>query len=126
MAEIAFEHVSKKFDDGTLAVDDLNLTIADGECLILVGPSGCGKSTALRSVAGLERVSEGTIRIGGEVVNDVAPPDRDVAMVFQSYALYPHLTVERNIAFPLRMARIDAAEQRRRVQEADTARSSGT
>jgi multiple sugar transport system ATP-binding protein len=118
MAEIAFEHVSKRFDDGTLAVDDLTLAVADGEFLILVGPSGCGKSTALRSVAGLEQVSEGEIRIDGHVVNAVAPPDRDVAMVFQSYALYPHLTVERNIAFPLRMARVDGAEQRRRVQEA--------
>jgi multiple sugar transport system ATP-binding protein len=118
MAEIAFEHVSKRFPDGTLAIDDLSLTAADGEFLVLVGPSGCGKTTALRSVAGLEQVSEGTIRIDGEAVNDVDPPDRDVAMVFQTYALYPHLTVERNIAFPLRMARVTPEERARRVHDA--------
>jgi multiple sugar transport system ATP-binding protein len=118
MAEIAFDHVTKRFADGTVAVNNLCLQAADGEFLILVGPSGCGKSTALRSVAGLEKVSEGQILIDREVVNDVTPPDRDVAMVFQSYALYPHLTVENNIAFPLQMARMPSADRRRRVTEA--------
>jgi multiple sugar transport system ATP-binding protein len=118
MAEIIFEHVTKRFGDGTIAVNDLCLHTADGEFLILVGPSGCGKSTALRSVAGLEKVTGGEILIDGEVVNDVIPPDRDVAMVFQSYALYPHLTVANNIAFPLLMARVSSAERRRRVTEA--------
>jgi multiple sugar transport system ATP-binding protein len=118
MAEIAFEHVTKRFAGGTVAVKDLCLQAADGEFLILVGPSGCGKSTALRSVAGLEKITEGQILIDGEVVNEVTPPDRDVAMVFQSYALYPHLTVEKNIAFPLQMVRMSSAERRRRVTEA--------
>jgi multiple sugar transport system ATP-binding protein len=118
MAEITFQHVTKRFGDGTVAVNDLCLEAADGEFLILVGPSGCGKSTALRSVAGLETLTEGQILIDSEVVNHVTPPDRDVAMVFQSYALYPHLTVERNIAFPLRMARMSSSERARRVREA--------
>src|SRR5829696_9155410 len=105
MASIAFEGVSKVFPDGTRAVDGLDLEIADGEFTILVGPSGSGKSTALRMVAGLEDASAGSISIGERVVNDVAPRDRDIAMVFQSYALYPHMSVERNMGFALRMAK---------------------
>ena len=105
MAPITFEDVSKVFPDGTTAVDGLNLDVGDGEFLILVGPSGSGKSTALRMLAGLEEVSAGEVRIGERVVNDVAPKDRDIAMVFQSYALYPHMTVERNMGFALKMAK---------------------
>ena len=104
MAAIAFERVSKVFPDGTRAVDGLDLEIGDGEFAILVGPSGSGKSTALRMVAGLEDVTEGTIRIGERDVTDAAPRDRDIAMVFQSYALYPHMSVEDNMGFALRMA----------------------
>jgi multiple sugar transport system ATP-binding protein len=103
MAGIHFEGVSKVFPDGTMAVADLDLDVADGEFVVLVGPSGSGKSTALRMVAGLEDVSAGTVRIGDRVVNDVEPKDRDIAMVFQSYALYPHMSVADNIGFPLRM-----------------------
>src|SRR5947207_13499650 len=102
MATIEFERVTKRFADGTVAVDELSLEVNEGEFVILVGPSGCGKTTALRMIAGLEEVSSGEIRIGGRVVNDVQPSQRDVAMVFQSYALYPHMTVFDNIAFPLR------------------------
>src|SRR5918998_6644127 len=98
MAEIVLDHVTKRFGDGTVAVDDANLTIDDGEFMILVGPSGCGKSTTLNMLAGLEDVSQGEIRIGGRVVNDLSPRDRDIAMVFQSYALYPHMTVRDNMA----------------------------
>ena len=105
MAAIAFESVSKVFPDGTAAVDDLSLAIADGEFTVLVGPSGSGKSTALRMVAGLEEATAGTIRIGGRDVTDAAPRDRDIAMVFQSYALYPHMSVEDNMGFALRMGR---------------------
>src|SRR5919205_1798820 len=97
MAEIVLDHVTKRFPDGALAVNDLNLTIADGEFIILVGPSGCGKSTTLNMIAGLEDISSGELRIGGERVNDKSPRDRDIAMVFQSYALYPHMTVRQNI-----------------------------
>lgn len=118
MADISFEHVTKRHPGGIVAIDDLTLDVNDGEFLILVGPSGCGKTTALRSVAGLEPVTEGTIRIGGAVVNDVSPRDRDVAMVFQSYGLYPHLTVARNIGFPLRMAHVPKDDRERRVREA--------
>jgi multiple sugar transport system ATP-binding protein len=118
MATIEFAHVTKRFDDGTVAVDDLNLAIDEGEFLILVGPSGCGKTTALRMVAGLEEVSTGEIRIGERVVNDVVPSRRDVAMVFQNYALYPHMTVSENISFPLRQQRLPKAEIDARVKEA--------
>src|SRR5262245_62229755 len=100
-----------------VAVDDLSLEVADGEFLILVGPSGCGKSTALRMVAGLEKVSDGTISIGDRVVNDVPPKERDVAMVFQNYALYPHMTVEKNLAFGLRQRRMAREDVHRRVEE---------
>ena len=117
MAGIAFEHVAKVFPGGTVALDDLTLEIADGEFLILVGPSGCGKTTALRLIAGLERSSAGLIAIDGRVVNDIPPPDRDVAMVFQNYALYPHMTVERNLAFGLRRHHVSREETGRRVDE---------
>lgn len=100
MAEIILEGVTKRFPDGALAVKDVNLEIADGEFVILVGPSGCGKSTTLNMIAGLEDITEGTLRIGDRVVNDLAPKERDVAMVFQSYALYPHLNVRENMGFP--------------------------
>jgi multiple sugar transport system ATP-binding protein len=115
MAGLAFEGVSKVFPDGTTAVHDLDLEVGDGELMILVGPSGSGKSTALRMLAGLEEASSGTIRIGGRVVNDVAPKDRDIAMVFQSYALYPHMDVAHNMGFALRMQRVDKASIGERV-----------
>ncbi len=118
MASVTFDHVSKRYDSDVAAVDDLQLEIADGEFLVLVGPSGCGKSTALRMVAGLERISEGRILIGDRVVNNVAPMSRDVAMVFQSYALYPHMTVYDNLAFGLRNHRVPKPEIQRRVHEA--------
>src|SRR5919198_6124748 len=102
MAEIAFDNVSKVFDDGTVAVSNLELTVEDGALVVLVGASGCGKTTSLRMAAGLEEITEGEIRIGGRRVNDLAPRDRDVAMVFQNYALYPHLSVFENMAFSLR------------------------
>ncbi len=117
MARISFEHVTKRFDD-TVAVNDLSIDVADGEFLVLVGPSGCGKTTALRMLAGLEDVSEGRILIGDRVVNNVAPGTRDLAMVFQSYALYPHMTVFDNLAFGLRNRRLPKEETRRRVAEA--------
>ena len=101
MAGIAFDHVSKQYNDGTLAVDDLHIEIGDGEFMVLVGPSGCGKTTSLRMIAGLEEVTEGALKIGDRVVNDVAPKDRDIAMVFQSYALYPHMSIYDNMAFGL-------------------------
>src|SRR5919201_3158341 len=110
MAGVGFEEVTKVFPGPFVSVDGLSLEAADGEFLILVGPSGCGKSTALRMVAGLERVSDGVVRIGDRVVNDLPPRDRDVAMVFQNYALYPHMTVERNLAFGLRVRRTPRAE----------------
>jgi multiple sugar transport system ATP-binding protein len=106
MADIVLDHVTKRFPDGALAVDDINLEIADGEFVILVGPSGCGKSTTLNMIAGLEDISDGELRIGGKVVNNMAPKDRDIAMVFQSYALYPHMTVRENMAFALRLAKV--------------------
>src|SRR5271154_6084267 len=104
MAEIVLDNVTKRYPDGALAVDKFNLDIADGEFVILVGPSGCGKSTTLNMIAGLEDISEGELRIGGQVVNNKSPKDRDIAMVFQSYALYPHMTVRQNMAFALELA----------------------
>src|SRR5438270_11058149 len=117
MASIDFDDVSKRFPNGTLAVDEMNLTVDDGEFMIFVGPSGCGKTTALRMVAGLEEVTSGSIRIGDRVVNDIEPPDRDIAMVFQNYALYPHMSVADNMGFPLRMQRMKKPETRKRVRE---------
>jgi multiple sugar transport system ATP-binding protein len=117
MASITFEHVTKQFDE-TTAVDDLNIAVADGEFLVLVGPSGCGKTTALRMLAGLEDISSGRILIGDRVVNNVAPGARNVAMVFQSYALYPHMTVRDNLAFSLRNYKVPKAEIERRVEQA--------
>ena len=117
MADVAFEHVNKVYPGPTLAVEDLTLTVGDGEFLILVGPSGCGKSTALRMVAGLEKISSGTILVDGRAINDVPPKDRDIAMVFQNYALYPHMTVEKNLAFGLRQRKTPRAEIARRVSE---------
>ena len=116
MANVAFEDVGKVYVDGTRAVDGLSLDIADGEFLVLVGPSGCGKTTALRMAAGLEDISEGAIRIGGRVVNGVPSRDRDVAMIFQSYALYPHLDVYDNIAFGLKLRRLPSDEIKGRVK----------
>ena len=118
MAEITLEDVAKVFTDGTRAVSDFDLDISDGEFMVLVGPSGCGKSTALRMVAGLEDVSEGTIRIGDRVVNDLPARDRDIAMVFQNYALYPHLSVYENLAFALKLRKVPKGEVDRRVKEA--------
>ena len=115
MAGVELEKVSKIYADGTRAVDGLDLEVADGEFLVLVGPSGCGKSTALRMIAGLEEISGGTVRIGDRVVNDIPSRDRDVAMVFQSYALYPHLDVRGNIGFGLRLRKVPRAEIERRV-----------
>jgi len=117
MATITFEHITKQFDE-TKAVNDLNIEVADGEFLVLVGPSGCGKTTALRMLAGLEEISSGRILIGDRVVNNVAPGARNVAMVFQSYALYPHMTVYDNLAFSLRNQKLPKAEIDRRVQSA--------
>jgi multiple sugar transport system ATP-binding protein len=105
MADIVLDHITKRFPDGALAVDDISLDINDGEFVILVGPSGCGKSTTLNMIAGLEDISNGELRIGGQVVNNKAPKDRDIAMVFQSYALYPHMTVRENMAFALKLAK---------------------
>jgi multiple sugar transport system ATP-binding protein len=118
MANVGFEDVTKVFADGTRAVDGLDLDIADGEFMVLVGPSGCGKTTALRMAAGLEEISGGRVRIGNRVVNDLSPKSRDIAMVFQSYALYPHLSVFDNIAFPLRIGKVRRDEIRRRVDDA--------
>ena len=118
MAEIAYESVAKIYPDGTQAVRDLDLEIADGELMVLVGPSGCGKTTALRMLAGLEEITEGEIRIGDTIVNDLTPRDRDIAMVFQSYALYPHMTVADNLAFGLKLRKLPKQEIRERVQRA--------
>jgi multiple sugar transport system ATP-binding protein len=118
MAQIMLDHVEKAYAGGVRAVDDLSLDIGDGEFVVLVGPSGCGKSTALRSIAGLEEITGGTISIGGRVVNDLPPKDRDIAMVFQNYALYPHMTVEQNLAFGLQLRKTPRAEIARRVGEA--------
>jgi len=116
VAEITYDKVAKVYPDGTQAVHDLDLEIADGELMVLVGPSGCGKTTALRMLAGLEEISDGEIRIGERVVNDLTPKDRDVAMVFQSYALYPHMTVEENLAFGLKLRKMPKREVAERVQ----------
>jgi multiple sugar transport system ATP-binding protein len=118
MAEIALETLKKIYPDGTLAVRDLDLEIRDGEFVVLVGPSGCGKTTALRMVAGLEAITEGLVRIGGRIVNDLPPKDRDVAMVFQNYALYPHMSAFKNMAFGLKMRKVRRPEVGRRVGDA--------
>jgi len=118
VAEIAYEHVAKIYPDGTQAVHDLQLEIQDRELMVLVGPSGCGKTTALRMLAGLEEISDGEIRIGDRVVNDLTPRDRDIAMVFQSYALYPHMTVYDNLAFGLKLHKVPKSEIKERVQRA--------
>ncbi|HYZ46095.1 MAG TPA: sn-glycerol-3-phosphate ABC transporter ATP-binding protein UgpC [Actinomycetota bacterium] len=118
MAEIVLDKVTKRFAGDTVAVDSLDMDINDGEFMVLVGPSGCGKTTALRMIAGLETISEGEIRIGDNVVNDVPPKDRDIAMVFQNYALYPHMTVYDNMAFGLKLAKEDKGEIDNRVKEA--------
>jgi multiple sugar transport system ATP-binding protein len=118
MAEIALEHITKRYDDGFEAVKDMNLDVADGEFMILVGPSGCGKSTALRMVAGLEDITGGELKIGGQVVNDKTPKDRDIAMVFQNYALYPHMTVRENMGFALKLAKTPQEEIDKKVNEA--------
>jgi multiple sugar transport system ATP-binding protein len=118
VAEIAFDSVWKRYPDGFEAVKDMNLEINDGEFMILVGPSGCGKSTALRMIAGLEDITEGELIIGGERVNDLAPRDRDIAMVFQNYALYPHMSVRDNMGFALKLAKTDKGELDRKVTEA--------
>src|SRR5919197_1154723 len=118
MAEIEFDDGVKRYPDGFEAVKHMSLQIRDAEFMILVGPSGCGKSTALRMIAGLEDISEGDLRIAGEVVNDLAPKDRDIAMVFQNYALYPHMTVRENMGFALKLRKAAEEEIRRRVEEA--------
>ena len=115
MASVTFDHVTKRFGD-VVAVNDLSLDIADKEFIVLVGPSGCGKTTALRCLAGLEEVTEGRILIKDQVVNDVAPKDRDIAMVFQSYALYPHMSVYDNMAFGLKLRKVPKNEIKSRVQ----------
>ncbi len=118
MADIVLDKVTKRYPDGYEAVREMSLTIEDGEFVILVGPSGCGKSTALRMIAGLEDISEGELRIGDNVVNDKAPRDRDIAMVFQNYALYPHMTVRENMGFALKLAKTDKGEIDKKVTEA--------
>jgi multiple sugar transport system ATP-binding protein len=118
MADIKLENITKRYPDGYEAVKDMTLEVEDGEFVILVGPSGCGKSTALRMVAGLEPISEGELKIGGEVVNDLEPKDRDVAMVFQNYALYPHMSVRDNMGFALKLRGIDGSEIDEKVKEA--------
>ena len=118
MAEIVLEHITKKFPDGSLAVNDFNLDITDGEFVILVGPSGCGKSTTLNMIAGLEDITSGELRIGGQVVNNKSPKDRDIAMVFQSYALYPHMTVRENMGFALKLAKTPPNVINEKVDEA--------
>jgi multiple sugar transport system ATP-binding protein len=118
VAAITLEHVSKRFPDGTTAVNDVNLGIDDGEFMILVGPSGSGKSTVLNMIAGLEDITDGQLRIGDRVVNQLSPKDRDIAMVFQDYALYPHMTVRQNMGFSLKLAHVDQAEIDQKVNQA--------
>jgi multiple sugar transport system ATP-binding protein len=118
VAEIVLDHVTKRYPDGALAVNDFTLDIADGEFVILVGPSGCGKSTTLNMIAGLEDITEGELRIGGQVVNQKSPKDRDIAMVFQSYALYPHMTVRENMGFALKLAKTPQSVINEKVEEA--------
>ena len=118
MAQITLDHIEKVYSGGVKAIDQMSLEVKDGEFMVLVGPSGCGKSTALRSIAGLEEISSGTISIGDRVVNDLPPKDRDIAMVFQNYALYPHMTVEQNLAFGLQLRKTPKDEIKRRVTEA--------
>ena len=118
MAQIVLDDVTKRFPDGTEAVKHMDLQVEDGEFMILVGPSGCGKSTALRMIAGLEDISEGELRIGGRVVNTLSPKERDIAMVFQNYALYPHKTVRENMGFALKIQKVKKEEIDRRVREA--------
>src|SRR3954463_8418385 len=117
MGDIVFDNVTKRSPDGDEAGKFINLEIADGEFMILVGPSGCGKSTTLNMIAGLEDISDGELRIGGQVVNNKAPKDRDIAMVFQSYALYPHMTVRENMAFALKLAKTPQATIDTKVEE---------
>ncbi|HEX7022015.1 MAG TPA: sugar ABC transporter ATP-binding protein, partial [Trueperaceae bacterium] len=117
MAEVVLEHVYKRFGNVT-AVKDFNLDVQDEEFMVFVGPSGCGKTTTLRMIAGLEEISEGTLKIGDRIVNDVPPKDRDIAMVFQNYALYPHMNVHQNMSFGLRLRKTPKAEIERRVREA--------
>jgi multiple sugar transport system ATP-binding protein len=118
MAEVVMEHLTKRYPDGFEAVKDMSLEVNDGEFVILVGPSGCGKSTALKMIAGLEDITDGELRIGDQVVNGLAPKDRDIAMVFQNYALYPHMTVRENMAFPLKLAKVPDSEIDEKVTEA--------
>ena len=118
MGSVQFKDISKVYPDGFQAVFDMNLEIEDGEFVILVGPSGCGKSTALRMVAGLEEITSGEMRIGDKVVNDMTPKERDIAMVFQSYALYPHMTVAENMGFSLKLSKTPQSEIDSRVKEA--------
>ena len=118
MAQITLDHIDKVYSGGVKAIDQMSLEVKDGEFMVLVGPSGCGKSTALRSIAGLEEISSGTISIGDRVVNDLPPKDRDIAMVFQNYALYPHMTVEQNLAFGLQLRKTPKDEIKRRVNDA--------
>src|SRR6201990_18633 len=118
MAQITLDHIDKVYSGGVKAIDQMSLEVKDGEFMVLVGPSGCGKSTLLRMIAGLEEISAGTISIGDRVVNDLTPKDRDIAMVFQNYALYPHMTVARNMGFALRRAKVPADEIRQKVEHA--------
>ena len=117
MAQVLLENISKSFDGNIKAVDRINLNIEDKEFMVIVGPSGCGKTTTLRMIAGLEEITEGTINIGDRVVNDIPPKDRDIAMVFQNYALYPHMTVFQNMAFGLKLRKLQKSEIKQRVQD---------